>query len=62
MSLITPEARQRCASHTLQEQLQMMRELELLIARKRIDESYQRILADADEALDIKHDTHEGGQ
>lgn len=49
-------------SHTLDEQLKLMREVEIQIAKKRINESYQRILEDADEALDIKHDTSEGGQ
>jgi ethanolamine utilization cobalamin adenosyltransferase len=52
----------RRAAHTLREQLAMMRELEILIAQKRIEESYQRIIKDADEALDIKRATSEGGQ
>lgn len=50
----TPEA--------LAKQLEMMRELELLIAEKRINESYAHLLSEVDEELDIKHDTHEGGQ
>lgn len=50
------------AAHNLSEQLAMMRELEILIAQKRIEESYQRIIKDADEALDIKQATSEGGQ
>lgn len=62
MSTITPETRQRQATHTLAEQLAMMREVELLIAKRRIEESYERIMKDADEALDIKYATHEGGQ
>lgn len=53
---------QRQASRTMSEQLAMMRELEMLIAKKRIEESYQRIIKDADEALDIKQATSEGGQ
>ena len=52
----------RRAAHTLREQLAMMRELEILIAQKRIEESYQRIIKDADEALDIRKATSEGGQ
>lgn len=62
MSIITPEARLRCATHTLQEQLAMMRELEALIAKKRINESCEHLLRDVDEELDIKSATHEGGQ
>lgn len=58
----TPTTRQRQATHTLAEQLAMMREIEILISKKRIEESYERILKDADEALDIKSATHEGGQ
>lgn len=50
------------AAHTLAEQLHLMRELETLIAKKRIDESYAHLLREADEELDIKRDTHEGGQ
>lgn len=52
----------RRAAHTLCDQLRLMRELEILIAQKRIEESYQRIIKDADEALDIKRATSEGGQ
>lgn len=43
---ITPEARQRCATHTLQDQLAMLREIE---RRKIIDESCERIMRDDDE-------------
>ena len=52
----------RPAAHNLREQLQMMRELEILINKRRIEESYQRIVKDADEALDIRKATSEGGQ
>jgi hypothetical protein len=62
MSNETPAATLRGATHTLPEQLAMMRHLEGEIAKRRIGESYERILKDADEALDIKRATSEGGQ
>lgn len=46
MSIITPEARLRCATHTLAEQLAQLREIE----RKRvIAESCDRIIRDETE-------------
>lgn len=58
-SIITPEAQLRCATHTLADQLAQLREIE---RQRVIAESCERILRDADELLEVKHDTHEGGQ
>ena len=60
-SKITPPARQRMA-HTLKEQLEQIKALELLIAKRRIDESCKRIFDEANELFDIQHDAHDGGQ
>ena len=62
-SIITAKVRARMdIAHTLQHQLDSIKLLEQIIAKRRLGESLDRIEAEADETLDIKQATHEGGQ
>ena len=58
-SIITDKVRARMAAHTLAAQIEA---LEAEIAKRRLGESLDRIEHEADEMLDIKQATHEGGQ
>jgi len=59
-SIITPPVRERMERASLREQLECIKNLELLIAKKRINESYDRIIKEAE--AEFSEPVQDGGQ